>query len=229
MSGEIGGSRRGGGRRVHRRARHQAGRRLHRRLHGAARQDDGPRRRDRLRLAAARRRRRPRRSRRAACASADADRGGRARRLAARSPKLAGMSTDLLRPRARRRSTSSTSRACARPPQPRLPDDPGGTVAYGTSVGYGPLREWIAEQHGVARGAGAGHQRLDAGRRVPVRAAGRGGRPGGRRVADLRPHAAEPAQPRRGHPHGRAGDGRHRRRRAARRCSARGCGRRSRT
>ena len=27
--------------------------------------------------------------------------------------------------------------------------DPGGTVAYGTSVGYVPLREWIAEQHGV--------------------------------------------------------------------------------
>jgi DNA-binding transcriptional MocR family regulator len=28
-------------------------------------------------------------------------------------------------------------------------DDPAGTTAYGTSVGYGPLREWIAEQHGV--------------------------------------------------------------------------------
>jgi 2-aminoadipate transaminase len=28
--------------------------------------------------------------------------------------------------------------------------DPGGTVGYGTSVGYVPLREWIAEQHGVA-------------------------------------------------------------------------------
>jgi len=27
--------------------------------------------------------------------------------------------------------------------------DPGGTVAYGTSVGYVPLREWIAGQHGV--------------------------------------------------------------------------------
>jgi len=27
--------------------------------------------------------------------------------------------------------------------------DPGGTVAYGTSVGYVPLRAWIAEQHGV--------------------------------------------------------------------------------
>src|SRR3954471_15658153 len=28
-------------------------------------------------------------------------------------------------------------------------DDPGGTTAYGTSVGYVPLREWVAEQHGV--------------------------------------------------------------------------------
>jgi DNA-binding transcriptional MocR family regulator len=28
--------------------------------------------------------------------------------------------------------------------------DPAGTVAYGTAVGYVPLREWIAEQHGVA-------------------------------------------------------------------------------
>jgi 2-aminoadipate transaminase len=28
--------------------------------------------------------------------------------------------------------------------------DPAGTVGYGTSVGYVPLREWIAEQHGVA-------------------------------------------------------------------------------
>src|SRR6478672_12390146 len=28
-------------------------------------------------------------------------------------------------------------------------NDPGGTFSYGTSVGYVPLREWIAEQHGV--------------------------------------------------------------------------------
>jgi 2-aminoadipate transaminase len=27
--------------------------------------------------------------------------------------------------------------------------DPGGTTAYGTAVGYGPLREWIAAKHGV--------------------------------------------------------------------------------
>ncbi|HEY5143820.1 MAG TPA: PLP-dependent aminotransferase family protein [Solirubrobacteraceae bacterium] len=28
-------------------------------------------------------------------------------------------------------------------------DDPAGTTAYGTSIGYVPLRRWIAEQHGV--------------------------------------------------------------------------------
>src|ERR687886_2893259 len=27
--------------------------------------------------------------------------------------------------------------------------DPAGTTAYGTAVGYVPLREWIASQHGV--------------------------------------------------------------------------------
>ena len=30
--------------------------------------------------------------------------------------------------------------------------DPGGMTAYGTSVGYVPLREWIAQQHGVEPG-----------------------------------------------------------------------------
>jgi DNA-binding transcriptional MocR family regulator len=29
-------------------------------------------------------------------------------------------------------------------------DDPAGTTAYGTSIGYVPLRAWIAERHGVA-------------------------------------------------------------------------------
>lgn len=29
-------------------------------------------------------------------------------------------------------------------------NDPGGATAYGTSVGYQPLRNWIAQQHGVA-------------------------------------------------------------------------------
>src|ERR1700722_7352355 len=29
-------------------------------------------------------------------------------------------------------------------------NDPAGVTAYGTSIGYRPLRAWIAEQHGVA-------------------------------------------------------------------------------
>jgi 2-aminoadipate transaminase len=33
--------------------------------------------------------------------------------------------------------------------QKAFTDDPGGTFAYGTSVGYVPLRQWLAEQHGV--------------------------------------------------------------------------------
>ena len=33
--------------------------------------------------------------------------------------------------------------------QEAFAEDPGGTTAYGTSVGYVPLREWIAEQHDV--------------------------------------------------------------------------------
>ena len=28
-------------------------------------------------------------------------------------------------------------------------NDPGGATAYGTAIGYAPLRAWIAEQHGV--------------------------------------------------------------------------------
>ena len=28
-------------------------------------------------------------------------------------------------------------------------NDPGGTTAYGTAIGYVPLRKWIAEQHQV--------------------------------------------------------------------------------
>jgi 2-aminoadipate transaminase len=28
-------------------------------------------------------------------------------------------------------------------------EDPAGLTAYGTAVGYGPLRDWVAEQHGV--------------------------------------------------------------------------------
>ena len=66
------------------------------------------------------------------------------------------------------------------------------------------------------RGAGARHQRLDAGRRVLVRDARLGRRRRRRREADVRPHAAEPAQPRRRRADGVAADRRHRRRRARR-------------
>ena len=70
--------RRGGeGRRVHQRARDEAGALVHRRLLGAARQDDGPRGRDHLRLVRAPRRRRRKRSRRADRGRHDADRGRR--------------------------------------------------------------------------------------------------------------------------------------------------------
>jgi DNA-binding transcriptional MocR family regulator len=34
--------------------------------------------------------------------------------------------------------------------QQAFTEDPGGTVAYGTSIGYVPLRKWIADKHGVA-------------------------------------------------------------------------------
>jgi 2-aminoadipate transaminase len=34
--------------------------------------------------------------------------------------------------------------------QAAFTDDPGGLTAYGTSVGYVPLRQWIADKHGVA-------------------------------------------------------------------------------
>ena len=94
--------------------------------------------------------------------------------------------------------------------------DPAGVTAYGTSVGYVPLRKWIAEKHGVAAGERARHQRFAGGRRVRVRALREAGRRGDRGEADLRPHAAQPAQPgRRGAP-GHARRRRHRHRRAAR-------------
>ena len=44
-----------------------------------------------------------------------------------------------------------------------LREDPAGALSYGPGSGYAPLREWIAERHGVEPGAGAGHQRLARG------------------------------------------------------------------
>ena len=50
--------------------------------------------------------------------------------------------------------------------------DPAGLTGYGTAIGYVPLRQWIAEKHGVPEDHVLVDQRLDAGRRVPVRRAG---------------------------------------------------------
>ena len=93
--------------------------------------------------------------------------------------------------------------------------DPAGVTAYGTSVGYPPLRAWIADEARRRGRAGAGHQRLAAGRRVPVRLPRRQRRRGGGGAADLRPHPAQPADPRRPGAPGDAAAGRHRHRRAA--------------
>ena len=108
-------------------------------------------------------------------------------------------------------------------------DDPAGTTAYGTSVGYVPLREWIAEQHGVETDqvlVTNGSMQADA---FLFQLLVGAGRPRRRRVPDLRPHAAEPAQPRRGRADGRARDRRHRHRRARVAARARACARSSRT
>ena len=66
------------------------------------------------------------------------------------------------------------------------------------------------------RGAGPGdrHQRLDAGRRLPLPAAGRARRPRGGRGPELRPHAPGAPEPRRRHPRDPARAGRDRRGRA---------------
>ena len=105
--------------------------------------------------------------------------------------------------------------------QQAFTDDPGGTVAYGTSVGYVPLREWIAEQHGVAVEqvlVTNGSMQADA---FLFQLMVAPGRRRGRRVADLRPHAAQPAQQGRGHPHGRRWRPTGSTRRRWRRCSRR--------
>ncbi len=72
--------------------------------------------------------------------------------------------------------------------QAAFENDPAGTTAYGTSVGYVPLREYIAERARRRGGAGPRHQRLDAGRRVPVRDARLAGRR--RRAGVARPTTA---------------------------------------
>ena len=108
--------------------------------------------------------------------------------------------------------------------------DPAGLTGYGTAVGYVPLRPLDRREARRPGGPRARHQRLDAGRRVPVRRAGALGRRRRHRAADLRPHPARPrasAAPTcrlvtlRG--------GRHRRRRGRRAARAAASGRRSRT
>ena len=69
MCGEIGGDAEERAAEFIAAERHQASRRLHRRLHRAARQDHGPRRRDRVRVARHRQAPKPKRSRARACAS----------------------------------------------------------------------------------------------------------------------------------------------------------------
>ena len=71
--------------------------------------------------------------------------------------------------------------------------DPAGVTAYGTSVGYPPLRKWIADKHGVAPEqvlVTNGSLQADAFLFNHLVRAGRRGR---RRAADLRPDAAQPA------------------------------------
>ena len=120
---------------------------------------------------------------------------------------------DLLRPRRavarhrRRRRAAGRRRA-------GVQRRPGGMTAYGTSVGYPPLREWIAEHHGVEPEqvlVTNGSMQADA---FLFDALVSAGRRGDRRAADLRPHAAVAAQPRRRRADGRARARRDRRRRA---------------
>ena len=70
--------------------------------------------------------------------------------------------------------------------------DPGGVTAYGTSVGYLPLRKWIADKHGVAPDqvlVTNGSLQADA---FLFDAPGAARRRRDRGEADLRPHPAQP-------------------------------------
>src|SRR3954464_8743676 len=102
--------------------------------------------------------------------------------------------------------------------------DPGGSTAYGTAIGYVPLRKWIAEQYGVGEDhviVTNGSMQADAflfdelvhagGARVPLRRARARRRRRDRREADVRPHAARAARAPRRHPPDRARGRRHRR------------------
>lgn len=93
-------------------------------------------------------------------------------------------------------------------------NDPGGTTAYGTAVGYVPLRKWIAEKHGVDVDqviVTNGSMQADA---FLFELLVQDGDPVIVGEADVRPHPLEPPRPRRRHSHGRAGARRHLHRRA---------------
>ena len=149
--------------------------------------------------------------------------------IRAELPCCAAWPTRSPSPAGRRRWTSSTWTGLSEAAQRAFDSDPAGTTAYGTSIGYVPLREYIAEQHGVAAEqvlVTNGSMQADA---FLFERSSQTGDARRRRVADVRPHAAEPARPRGRHPDGRARDRRHRRRRARGRAATAACARRSRT
>ena len=71
--------------------------------------------------------------------------------------------------------------------------DPVGATAYGTSVGYLPLRSWIADKHGVAVDQVLVTNGSLQARRVPVRPPRQPGDAVVVESPDLRPDAAQPA------------------------------------
>jgi DNA-binding transcriptional MocR family regulator len=115
-------------------------------------------------------------------------------------------------PAERRRSTSSTSRDSRTRPPRAFANDPGGATAYGTAIGYAPLRAWIAEQHGVEPAnvvVTNGSMQADAFLFDELVS------PATRSSSSARPTTARcsPAPAPGRHPHGRARARRHRRRR----------------
>ena len=100
-------------------------------------------------------------------------------------------------------------------------EDPAGALSYGPGYGYGPLREWIAERHGVEPERVRAVQRLARGGADAVRPPGRARRPGDRRGALLRPHAARARDARSGAVRRAAAKRRDRRRRARGRAGGR--------
>ena len=94
---------------------------------------------------------------------------------------------------ARRRRSASIQALIADCARAALERDGITILSYGTGGGYGPLREVLAERHGVEAGSRLPHDRRPAGVRLlrgrPARAAAG---PRARRGADLRPAAEDP-------------------------------------